>query len=378
MPDHTPTPPLRVAILGAASIARKTAPAILGAGHTIACVSSRSLARAQAVVDACELASSGTVARGGGGGGGLHAAALGDPSVTAVYIPAPAGHHAPLVCAAAAAGKHILLEKPVSLGEADLSAMVAAVQAAGVVLFDGTMWPFHPRAAALAAALPSLGAPLKSVHATLAFHGGPRFEAADIRTRPGDDGLGCVGDLGWYCVRAGLWAFGGGSVDPADPPASATAHAGAVLNAGGVPLTAGATVVWPDGRYLSFDTSFQRAPVQRLEVAGTEGAVSLSDFVLPDNPVGQATFMLAAPVGAGDPDALPDVNPATRLVSVEATEPQEVGLWRAFGAAVAAKNKGDGAPAADALGAAVATQRVLNAVMESLRTGGATVNVVRD
>ena len=226
MPDAPPPPhlSLRVAILGAAAISRKAAPAILAAGHTIAAVSSRDVARAQAVVDACGLAAGGTVALGGkaGGEGGSadhpHAAALADRSVTAVYIPAPAGHHVPLVTAAASAGKHILLEKPIALNEADLASIVAAVTAAGVVLVDGTMWVHHPRAASLAAALPSLG-PLRSVHATLAFYGGPRFEAGDIRTRPGEDGLGCVGDLGWYCVRAGLWAFGGGGwTRPTHPP----------------------------------------------------------------------------------------------------------------------------------------------------------------
>jgi len=362
-------PSLRVAILGGAAIGRKAAPAMLAAGHSIPFVTSRSLARAAAVVDACGLKEGGTVAVEG------HEAALADPGVDAVYVPAPAAAHPPLVAAAAAAGKHILLEKPVAVSEADLEAMVADVQAAGVVCFDGTMWPHHPRTAAIAAALPSLG-PLKSVHATLAFYGGPRFEAGDIRTRPDADALGCVGDLGWYCVRWGLWAMGGGRVDPTDPPATATAHAGAVLNAAGVPLTAGATVVWRDGRYLSFDTSFQRAPVQRLEIAGAHRALSLSDFVLPDTPgAGPSTFTLAAPAGAGQPDALPDVNPVTEVVTVLATEPQEVGLWRAFGDAVAAQRRGEGGAAEAALADAVATQRVLNAVMASLRAGGATVEV---
>jgi predicted dehydrogenase len=368
---HIPlTPHLVVACLGAAAITRKTAPAILAAGHSIKYVSSRSLERAQAVVDACGLAAGGTTALGGG-----HAAALGDPAVTAVYIPAPAAAHVPLVQAAAAAGKHILLEKPIAISAEDLDAIVAAVKGAGVVLYDGTMWQHHPRAHKLASSLPSLG-PLRSVHATLAFYGGPRFEESDIRTKPDADGLGCVGDLGWYCVRAGLWAFGGGRVDPADPGATATAHAGTVLNAAGVPLTAGATVVWPDGRYLSFDTSFQRAPAQRLEIAGTMGAAALTDFVLPDAAVGPAAFTVAAPAGAGDPDALPDVNPLTRVVTVEAAEPQEVGLWRAFGAAVAESAAGDTTRADAALEAAVATQRVLNAVMASIRAGGATVPVV--
>lgn len=189
MPDAA-TPPLTVAILGAAAISRKTAPAILAAGHSIKYVTSRSLERAQAVVDACGLAAGGTTALEG------HDAALADPAVGAIYCPAPAAAHVPLVTAAAAAGKHILLEKPIAMSAEDLDAIVDAVKKAGVTLFCGTMWPSHPRAAAVASTLPTLG-PLRSVHATLAFYGGPRFEADDIRTKPDADGLGCVGDLGW-------------------------------------------------------------------------------------------------------------------------------------------------------------------------------------
>lgn len=64
---------------------------------------------------------------------------LADPRVDAVYIPLPSALHMEWVQAAAAAGKHILLEKPVAVNQAELDAMLAAVQAAGVQLMDGTM-----------------------------------------------------------------------------------------------------------------------------------------------------------------------------------------------------------------------------------------------
>ena len=64
---------------------------------------------------------------------------LADPRVQAVYIPLPSALHLPWVRAAAAAGKHVLLEKPAAVDAGELQAMLEACQAAGVQLMDGTM-----------------------------------------------------------------------------------------------------------------------------------------------------------------------------------------------------------------------------------------------
>ena len=52
------------------------------------------------------------------------------------------------------------------------------------------------------------------------FTGDAGFLANDIRVKKGLDGLGCLGDMGWYCVRAALWAYG------FEKPVSVSAHAG--------------------------------------------------------------------------------------------------------------------------------------------------------
>jgi len=49
--------------------------------------------------------------------------------------------------AAAARGKHVLLEKPTALCAADLDAILTACDAAGVQFMDSTMWMHHPRTA---------------------------------------------------------------------------------------------------------------------------------------------------------------------------------------------------------------------------------------
>jgi predicted dehydrogenase len=61
-------------------------------------------------------------------------ALLGRADVDAVVVATPVPSHRPLVEAAAAAGKHVLVEKPMTGTRADADAMVAAADAAGVRL----------------------------------------------------------------------------------------------------------------------------------------------------------------------------------------------------------------------------------------------------
>ncbi len=61
-------------------------------------------------------------------------ALLADPKVHAVYISSTNDLHHAQVLAAAAAGKHVLCEKPLALNIADALAMVAACREAGVVM----------------------------------------------------------------------------------------------------------------------------------------------------------------------------------------------------------------------------------------------------
>jgi 1,5-anhydro-D-fructose reductase (1,5-anhydro-D-mannitol-forming) len=59
---------------------------------------------------------------------------LADPAVEAVYISTTNELHREQVVASAAAGKHVLCEKPLALNLADAAAMVAACRKAGVVM----------------------------------------------------------------------------------------------------------------------------------------------------------------------------------------------------------------------------------------------------
>lgn len=63
------------------------------------------------------------------------AGALSDPRVEAVSICTPHGLHADQAIAAAAAGRHILVEKPMAMLVADAARMTEAAEAAGVTIY---------------------------------------------------------------------------------------------------------------------------------------------------------------------------------------------------------------------------------------------------
>lgn len=113
-------------ILGAGDIARKQTARAIGAARNarLAAVLRRDLAAARAFADEF---------------GAERAydqidALLADPDVDAVYIATPVHLHAEHTLAAARAGKHVLVEKPMALSTAECDAMLAACRAAGVRL----------------------------------------------------------------------------------------------------------------------------------------------------------------------------------------------------------------------------------------------------
>src|SRR5262245_35433501 len=69
---------------------------------------------------------------------------LARPDVDAVLIVTDAAGHAPLVEAAAAAKKHVLVEKPLALTVPDARRAVEAARRAGVLLQVGHLLRYHP------------------------------------------------------------------------------------------------------------------------------------------------------------------------------------------------------------------------------------------
>jgi predicted dehydrogenase len=87
---------------------------------------------------------------------------LAAPDLDAVVIAAPASTHVELAIAAFAAGKHVLVEKPLARSVADALRVHAAAAAAGTVAMVGHLMVFHPAVRRIGELLGSgsLGQPL--------------------------------------------------------------------------------------------------------------------------------------------------------------------------------------------------------------------------
>jgi len=69
---------------------------------------------------------------------------LSNQNIDAVVLATPHSQHASQIMAAAAAGKHVFVEKPITLNRASADEVVAASRRAGVVLAVGFCRRFHP------------------------------------------------------------------------------------------------------------------------------------------------------------------------------------------------------------------------------------------
>src|SRR3990172_516951 len=187
---------LRWGILGAASIAvRRVMPAIARsrAGMLYA-VASRDQRRAEEIAGRFGIPHV----------YGAYEALLADREVDAVYIPLPNNLHRPWTERAAAAGKHVLCEKPLGVTAEDAAAMVAACAMRGVVLQEAFMYRYHPQIDRLRGLLRegAIGAPWL-VRAWFSFTTG----SGNIRLDPTLGGGGLL-DVGCYAVNISRLVLG--------------------------------------------------------------------------------------------------------------------------------------------------------------------------
>jgi predicted dehydrogenase len=193
---------------------------------------------------------------------------LADPEIEAIYNPLPNHLHIPWTLRAAAAGKHVLCEKPVALGAEEAGQLLAAAKK--VKIMEGFMVRFHPqwaRARALVAQ-GELGAP----RAVQVFFSYFNDDPKNIRNQA-DIGGGALFDIGCYAIVAGRYFFQGEG-----RRALALVDRDPAL---GTDRTTSGLVDFGEGRHLSFTVTTQGAPCQRLLICGAQRRVELE---IPFNP----------------------------------------------------------------------------------------------
>lgn len=205
---------------------------------------------------------------------GNYDAVLEHPDVDAVYIPLPNGMHQEWTERAAAAGKHVLCEKPLASDAATAQAMADTCLAAGVLLAEAWMTPFDKRwAATIDMARNGIVGDITRQNHRFTFTIGPD-QADNYRWDPAQGG-GALLDVGIYAVGTAVELWGTGCVvDDASQVASPT----------GVDATTIAELRWPavDGsgggpRIANIRCSFVEDEVQCAEFVGSSGRLILTD-----------------------------------------------------------------------------------------------------
>ena len=194
--------------------------------------------------------------------------------IDALYIPLPTGLRKEYVLAAAAAGKHVLCEKPCGVDACQVREIIEACEEAKVQFMDGVMFMHSDRLTALLRELDAGHAvgEIKRIASQFSFMAPESFFTENIRMQAGLEPLGSLGDLGWYCIRMALWTMG------YTMPLAVRAR---MIRETAVPISLSAEMDFAGGVTASFYCSFEAEHQQWFNIGGTAGHIAIRDFVLP-------------------------------------------------------------------------------------------------
>ncbi|KLU06956.1 electron transport protein [Rhodopirellula islandica] len=194
---------------------------------------------------------------------------IASPEVDAVYIATPVDCHCPQTIAAAEAGKHVLVEKPMAIDPEQCQRMITACERAGVTLGVAYYRRFYPAVERIQQLIQS--GTLGRVLSIACVTGNPnRFPADDWRVVLARGGGGPLMDIGSHRLDLFLHLIGdirsvqSSRIDSADFEAEQVATLLMQFNNGvhGVLQSYFGTVNAPD----------------RLEVIGTDGRVTIEEL----------------------------------------------------------------------------------------------------
>jgi len=196
---------------------------------------------------------------------------LADPAVDVVCVCTPSGQHAEQAIAAARAGKHVLVEKPMALSLADADAMIAACERAGVQLGVALQRRVTPPFQRIHRAIEAgdlgeltLGVVTIPYHRPQAY-----FDQADWRGTWALDGGGVLMNQGIHLVDLLVWYMG--------DPTEVQARTGTLHREIEVEDTLAATLRFGSGALATITATTTAAPgfPHRIEIYGTGGGIQV-------------------------------------------------------------------------------------------------------
>ena len=269
----------RWGILSTAVIGQKNWKAIRNSGNgTVVAVASRRIESSQQFIDQCQSVApfeSVPVAL------GSYDELLQRDDVDAVYIPLPTGMRKEWVIRAAQAGKHVMCEKPCAPSASDLMEMIQACHENGVQFMDGVMYMHSQRMTAIRKALdePQYVGKIKRITSQFSFCADESFKQSNIRTDSRMEPQGCLGDLGWYTIRFGLWVMN--YELPREVTGRILAEHHREESPEAVPMEFSGEMFFDNGISAGFYNSFLTQHQQWANISGDNGLLHVFDFVLP-------------------------------------------------------------------------------------------------
>ncbi len=252
--------PFRWGILGVARINRALVGPLASNGHELLAVASRTLERARTYADEQGIPRA----------YGSYEALLADSDIDAVYIPVPHSLHVEWAAKAAAAGKHVLVEKPIALEGDGVRTLQAAAREHGVVITEAYMYRHHPLVArARELAHDGTIGRLQGVRGTFSF---VLNRPNDTRLNP-EHGGGSLWDVGCYPVSFARTIIG-------TRPLSVTAAA--TWSPANVDLSFFGQLRFPGGIVAQVHSSFESPFKTEMEIIGSEGRLLIRHPFKPD------------------------------------------------------------------------------------------------
>lgn len=246
---------LRWGILSSSKFARtKVIPALLRVPSLeVAALASRDAATARAHADSFGIPTA----------YGTYEELLADPTIDIIYNPLPNHLHIPWSIRAAQAGKHVLCEKPLAMNAGEVDALIAARDAAGVVVGEAFMVATHPQWLWAKSAIDA--GKIGQLRAIQGFFSYNNVDPANIRNQA-DAGGGAMMDIGCYPIFTSRFITGRDPVRAAaqierDPNFATDRLATVILDFGDI--------------HCQFICSTQLCPYQRMQFIGTKGRIEI-------------------------------------------------------------------------------------------------------